>query len=226
MKKFAFYVSNQANIFILLLTFIRKSNFSDFKQVSFVFIDGDPSQELQDLCSAFGLKIIAKKLSVYPHKERGRVASDYISILLDEYHIDFLFILCNKILSGPLLSKYHNRIINTHPAVLPSFKGAKAIDQALAAKAFLLGLTVHFIDENLDAGIPILQTVRHHSFFKGDYMTVLGDSIIAILQVMKWLSDDRISMNSGYAFVEGADYSSSRFIPALEELTLIRSVEN
>ena len=211
-------------MFIRLLSFVRESDFSAFKQVKFVFIDGEPSQELQESCAAVGLKIIVKELTVYPRKERGRIASDCVCELLDEHKIDFLFILCNKILSGPLLSKYHNRIINTHPAVLPSFKGTKAIDQALAAKAFLLGLTVHFIDEDLDAGIPILQTIRHHSFFQGDYMSVLGDSVIAILQVMKWLSDDRITINSGYALVENADYSSSRFIPALEEPKLVDSI--
>ena len=213
-------------MFIRLLSFVRESDLIFFKQVKFVFIDGEPSQELQESCAAFGLKIMVKELAVYPRKERGRIASDYVCELLDDHHVDFLFILCNKILSGPLLSKYHNRIINTHPAVLPSFKGTKAIDQALAAKAFLLGLTVHFIDEHLDAGIPILQTIRHHSFFQDDYISILGDSKIAILQVMKWLSEERITVTSGYALIEGADYSSSRFIPALEEPKLIAAVKN
>ena len=203
-------------MFIEILRHVIRRDVSFPSCIEFVFIDSQPSAELESLCASLNVRIIFEDLSVYPRRERGRIASDSVLELLKAHDVDYLFILCDKILSGELLTEYENRIVNTHPSVLPSFKGIKAIDQAIAARAFLLGLTVHFIDEHLDSGVPILQSIQHHSFFKGDYMNILNDAIPAILQVMHWISEDRLSICDGFAKVEGATYQSGRFIPALE----------
>lgn len=62
-----------------------------------------------------------------------------------------------KILSPAFVKKYRNRILNIHPALLPSFKGAHAIKEALKYGVKVTGATVHFVTENLDAGPIILQ---------------------------------------------------------------------
>ncbi len=56
-----------------------------------------------------------------------------------------------------LLDAYRNRIINIHPALLPSFPGSDAQKQAFDYGAKVSGLTVHFVDESLDAGPIIYQ---------------------------------------------------------------------
>ncbi|RJX27288.1 MAG: phosphoribosylglycinamide formyltransferase [Acholeplasma sp.] len=68
---------------------------------------------------------------------------------------------------GPtLLESYLGKIINIHPSLLPLFKGKEAIKQAWDAKVSETGVTVHFVDEELDHGKIIMQTkikVNHAS---------------------------------------------------------------
>jgi len=56
-----------------------------------------------------------------------------------------------------LLDAYRNRIINIHPALLPSFPGVDAQKQAFDYGAKISGITIHFVDEKLDAGPVIYQ---------------------------------------------------------------------
>ena len=50
-----------------------------------------------------------------------------------------------------------NRIVNVHPALLPSFPGLDAVGQALEHGVSVTGVTVHFVDEGVDSGPIILQ---------------------------------------------------------------------
>ena len=60
-----------------------------------------------------------------------------------------------RLLSGWFVGAWHDRIINIHPSLLPSFKGIDAHAQAIAAGAKLSGCTVHIVRAEMDAG-PIL----------------------------------------------------------------------
>jgi phosphoribosylglycinamide formyltransferase 1 len=62
-----------------------------------------------------------------------------------------------ELLSPELVGRFHNRIVNVHPALLPSFPGLDAIGQALAHGVKVTGVTVHFVDEGVDSGPILLQ---------------------------------------------------------------------
>lgn len=62
-----------------------------------------------------------------------------------------------KIIGEPTISVFANRILNTHPALLPNFPGAHAVRDALAAGAKQTGCTVHFVDAGMDTGKIIAQ---------------------------------------------------------------------
>lgn len=62
-----------------------------------------------------------------------------------------------KILGAGVLDRFGGRIINTHPALLPSFPGAHAVRDALAHGVKVTGSTVHFIDAGVDTGPIIAQ---------------------------------------------------------------------
>ena len=64
-----------------------------------------------------------------------------------------------RILSGNFISKFPHRIMNIHPALLPSFTGLHAQGQAVAYGVKVAGCTVHFVDEGTDTGPIILQKV-------------------------------------------------------------------
>ena len=62
-----------------------------------------------------------------------------------------------QLLSEPFVARFRGRVVNIHPALLPAFPGLDAIGQALAAGVEETGVTVHFVDEGVDTGPPILQ---------------------------------------------------------------------
>ena len=64
-----------------------------------------------------------------------------------------------RIISPEFVKKYKNRIINIHPALLPSFPGLDSQKQALDYGAKYSGCTVHFVDSGMDTGPVIIQAV-------------------------------------------------------------------
>lgn len=62
-----------------------------------------------------------------------------------------------RILGAAFLDRFGGRIINTHPALLPSFPGAHGVRDALAYGVKVTGSTVHFVDEGVDTGPIIAQ---------------------------------------------------------------------
>jgi len=64
-----------------------------------------------------------------------------------------------RILKGPLLERFERRIMNIHPALLPSFPGLHSARQAVEYGVKVSGCTVHFVDQSIDGGAIILQSV-------------------------------------------------------------------
>ena len=62
-----------------------------------------------------------------------------------------------RLLSPEFLNKYPNKIINIHPSLLPSFKGKNAIENAYRFGCKYIGATVHWVNEEMDAGKIIEQ---------------------------------------------------------------------
>ncbi len=62
-----------------------------------------------------------------------------------------------RLVSASFVQRYHNKILNIHPALLPAFKGTQSIKDALDYGVKVTGVTVHFVDEKTDHGPIILQ---------------------------------------------------------------------
>lgn len=62
-----------------------------------------------------------------------------------------------RILSSDAIDRFRHKILNIHPAILPAFPGAHAVEQALRHAVKLTGVTVHFVDEHVDHGPIICQ---------------------------------------------------------------------
>jgi phosphoribosylglycinamide formyltransferase 1 len=77
---------------------------------------------------------------------------------LEEHDVD-LVVLAGymHLLTSPFLRRFAGRVLNVHPSLLPSFPGAHAIDDALAAGVATTGVTVHWVDDGLDTGPVIAQ---------------------------------------------------------------------
>ena len=97
---------------------------------------------------------------VIPSKGLEREAYDRLVVaVLQENKVDLVCLAgYMRLISAYFVSQFPNRILNIHPSLLPAFPGLEAQRQALEHGAKISGCTVHFVDENLDAGPIILQS--------------------------------------------------------------------
>jgi phosphoribosylglycinamide formyltransferase-1 len=98
---------------------------------------------------------------VIPSKGLEREAYDRLVVAaLLEKQVDLICLAgFMRLLSPYFIQSFPSRILNIHPSLLPSFPGLEAQRQALEYGVKFAGCTVHFVDENLDAGPIILQAV-------------------------------------------------------------------
>ena len=96
-----------------------------------------------------------------PSKGLQREAYDrQVAMVLQEYKVDLVCLAgYMRLLSPYFVAAFPQKILNIHPSLLPSFPGLEAQKQALEHGVKFAGCTVHFVDENLDAGPIILQAV-------------------------------------------------------------------
>ena len=98
---------------------------------------------------------------VIPSKGLEREAYDrQVVAALKEAKVDLVCLAgYMRLLSPYFVAAYPQKILNIHPSLLPSFPGLEAQKQALDYGVKYAGCTVHFVDENLDAGPIIIQSV-------------------------------------------------------------------
>lgn len=96
---------------------------------------------------------------VVPSKGLDRDAYDrQVVAVLQEKRIDLVCLAgYMRLLSSYFVQAFRGRILNIHPSLLPAFPGLEAQRQALEHGVKFAGCTVHFVDENLDAGPIVLQ---------------------------------------------------------------------
>ena len=96
-----------------------------------------------------------------PSKGLQREAYDrQVVAVLQEHEVDLICLAgYMRLLSAYFVAAFPQRILNIHPSLLPSFPGLESQKQALEHGVKFAGCTVHFVDENLDAGPIILQAV-------------------------------------------------------------------
>ncbi len=106
----------------------------------------------------------AKKLNIdykYVNIKKFSSREEYeeeICKILEPLDIKFIILAgYMKIITNVLLNKYENRIINIHPALLPSFKGAHGILDAFKYGVKVFGVTIHYVSSELDGGKIIAQ---------------------------------------------------------------------
>ena len=107
-----------------------------------------------------------------PSKGLEREAYDrQVAAVLHEYKVDLICLAgYMRLLSPFFVATFPQRILNIHPSLLPSFPGLESQKQALDYGVKFAGCTVHFVDENLDAGpiilqsaVPVLDTDDEHT---------------------------------------------------------------
>lgn len=155
----------------------------------------------------------------------NRSFSDALLAHCEAISAEYIVLLFNRLLTGPLLERYRHRILNFHPSLLPAFKGLHAVEEALSSGVRYIGTTVHFIDDQMDQGHIILQTIQARDPEAG--RAKIGDRQFqqmckAFIQVCHWIQDGRLRVRDGAVEVIGGRFDDLEFSPALDAPEAIR----
>ena len=211
--KICFYVSRNATRLKKFLLYSQENNKKLISYVSCIVTDNKKDVELFIICNRLKIECIFLDNSNF--ERNNLMSSDYICDLLNNKNIDYLMIYCDVILKGKLIDSYRNKIINFHPSLLPAHRGLMAIDKALDEGTFLLGNSAHFVNEGIDTGPIIMQSILHKSEFK-NYDDVLDLQIYMIVQIILWLKESRVRVVNDKVIIKHAVYEVSTYIPNVE----------
>lgn len=104
---------------------------------------------------AAGIQTLTLSKEIYADPE---MADEIIASELRRYGVDYVIMAgYMRMVHAPLLAAFPDRVVNIHPALLPSFKGAHAIQDAFDYGVKVTGVTVHFADDRYDCGPIIAQ---------------------------------------------------------------------
>jgi phosphoribosylglycinamide formyltransferase 1 len=118
-----------------------------------------------------------------------------------------------RLVTSVLVEAYRGRMVNIHPSLLPSFRGIRAVEQALAYGAQVTGCSVHFVDLEVDSGPIIAQ----------EAVPILADDTVETLsrriheaehriypQVVRWLAEGRVQIEGRRVRILASMHSSKR----------------
>ena len=125
--------------------------------IEFIVISDNPNAEGLLIAERMGVRAIVLKESIKGCKLNEENANE-IERIIEENNI-YLMLLAGfmRIIPNKLIKKYPMKFINIHPSLLPSFKGKEAQKDAFDYGVKVTGVTVHFVDNELDHGPIILQ---------------------------------------------------------------------
>ena len=141
---------------------------TNFEAIARACLDGrlEEAEVVLMVCDKPGAAVIDKaarlgvKSFVFSPKDYASKAEyeGQILSLLKEEGIDLICLAgYMRIVSEVLLNAYPDRILNIHPSLLPSFKGLNAVEQAVEYGVKVYGITVHYVNSDLDGGRIIAQ---------------------------------------------------------------------
>ena len=118
-------------------------------------ISSRPSAYGLKRASDHGLQTLTLSKEIYADP---LVADEVIATELKMHDVDYVIMAgYMRMVHEPILAAFPNRVVNLHPALLPSFKGAHAIQEAYDYGVKVTGVTVHFADDKYDCGPIIAQ---------------------------------------------------------------------
>ena len=142
-----------------------------------------------------GLPVLVLNKTVYGNPEEAdEIIADALRASEAEYVVMAGYM---RKVTPVLLREFPNRVVNLHPALLPSFIGAHAIDDAFEYGVKVTGVTVHFANEDYDKGPIIAQ--RAVIVHEDDTVDTLEERIHEVEheilpEVIGWIADGRVAV--------------------------------
>jgi len=147
------------------------------------------------------------------YKNRREEYDTLVVEALRKYNVDTIALAgWMRILSSVFIDAYGGRIINLHPAILPSFKGHKGIEDAYAYGVKVTGCSVHLVVPELDAGPLIIQAAVPVKGSLEELEEQIHRMEHRILpQALQWFSEGRISLNGNVVKLKEPETECKKF---------------
>ena len=192
-RKIGVLVSGRGSNFQAVADKIKNENLPI--EIAVVISDSPEAYALQR-AEKMGISHVAIARQDYPDKASFEAAIDK---RLRDAEVE-LVVLAGfmRILSADFVNSWYHKIINIHPALLPSFTGLDAQGQALNYGVKIAGCTVHFVDAGMDTGpiimqaaVPVLDEDTHDTLAA----RILVQEHTILPEVVKLWSGDRLTVN-------------------------------
>ena len=144
---------------------------------------------------------------------------DALLELLRRERIDYVLSYYTDFYAERVRAAFPDRILNFHPSLLPAFKGCDGFGDAVDYDARFSGNTVEFIDDVMDEGKIIMQTVCPidvNQPIEATRHRVFVQQCKALLQVVRWLQEGRISIADRTVTVDRATFGDVEFSPSID----------
>lgn len=138
-----------------------------------VLVCDQPNAPVIQKAKNLNIPVFVNELKNFPNRK------EYERTIVDKlvpFEVEYIFLAgYMRVVTSELLNEYRNRIINIHPSLLPKFSGLDAIQRAFDSGDTETGVTIHYIDENVDTGPIICQ--KHIPILKTDNVETLEERI-------------------------------------------------
>jgi phosphoribosylglycinamide formyltransferase-1 len=169
---------------------------------------------LSNITDAGGLSVAQSKTiktQTVDHKRFGKDRDAFereVQSVLDSNKIDYICLAgFMRLLTPSFVAHWHGRMINIHPALLPSFKGLDTHERAIAEGVKIHGATVHFVVPEVDSGPIIVQAAV--PVLTGDTPQLLAARVIQAEHriyplALRWLCEGKLKIVDGRCVIDGA----------------------
>lgn len=160
----------------------------------------------------------------------SRVFSDLLLEYFEANPHDLVISFYTKLFYGDLLKELEGKFLNFHPSILPACRGIDGFGDTLKSGSLFIGATVHFIDETIDTGYPIIQSAFP---FNPELSTLENRHCVFVaqcrmfIQTVRWFEQERLRWeNYDRPYLVGGKYAISEFSPNLDFDLAINYVPN
>ncbi len=199
-KRVSFLVSGRGSNFSAVAEQIIKGNIS---AENCILLSNQADAKALEIAREFGMEAFFVDHKLYSSREDHE--KEMVRLL--KKHKTDLVVAAGymRILSPYFIKKFRNRIINIHPALLPSFPGVDAQKKAFDYGVKVTGCTTHFVDEGTDTGPIIMQSVV--SIEKSDTVKSLSQKILReehriLPESVKFFCDDRLTVSGRFVITK------------------------
>lgn len=212
MRRMNFLSSGSGKLTETILHAIEKGVLKNIIPVSII---SDRKSESLQLASLFGVSSHTVDFNESGSREEF---SDRVLQIFQDEQIDFSLMTFDRILSGNILKKYNNKIINIHPSLLPAFPGYNTIKKAKEYGCKFIGATCHFIDSEVDHG-PIInqgiQPLNSHEDIPSIENKLYRLRQKLALEAIYAFSNGLIEINNREVIIKKGKYDASPLNPSL-----------